>query len=336
MRRTAAMVVLAAVLAGCGKKEPPRPAPTASATPVRAQTFKERINERIREIDSNPKLPEYKKAALRPWAPERVAEQMQDVKDRAEMIVPAPAGWKPENAEHKVKLTLTAEKTIIRKGVKLRFRLEVQNTGRDRLFMSEHCPSFMKTGIVDSWDPIRLYGQPPGEQETMMLGPYLTGAPFRPFSNDIHFPEDWTDEQKRAEIERLNVTSGVECKLAIIFYTGETLFSRPDLPPPNRFLELKTSFKFDKPGTYRIKAVYDDVGDHPDIEREKMLKAREKGLGASREELLRFEEERRRKNGIGLEQVRKEREDRIALYEKHKLTAVGRTESNTVVLEVVP
>ncbi|MFA6319031.1 MAG: hypothetical protein WC943_16595, partial [Elusimicrobiota bacterium] len=307
------------------------PAPRTVAPVPASRALSE--SERIEQIDRNPKLTKDQKALLRTFVPEEIAEARQEVKDRAELVLPPPPGWKSEDIKHKFKLTLIAEKAIIRKGEKFRFRLEIQNVGSEHKYFIETCPSFMKSGVANDSRHLEFFATPPSGQQVKMLGAFPSGD-FR--FTEHHFPDHWTEEQKIAELKRRQVDSQAACQLNLRLEPGETLVTKPDLPPPNKFRGLGTSFEFDKPGTYRIKAVYDDVGDHPDVERERDLQKQERSLHMSRQELLESDERIRLKQGISLEQVQKEREERIALYEENKRTAVGCTESNSVVVEVVP
>ncbi len=72
------------------------------------------------------------------WAGEEAA-------DRAELVLPAPYFWRPDTPEAAFKLTLVLEKTTLKVREKIRYRLELQNTGGKDVYILED-PSFIKFG----------------------------------------------------------------------------------------------------------------------------------------------------------------------------------------------
>lgn len=86
------------------------------------------------------------------------ADEKLAAKNRAEMIVSAPAGFRPEDAARKVRLTLVLEKTSLAAGDEPRFRLELTNAGREPIDYMENDPSvFRWGGLLHSMKSIRFF-----------------------------------------------------------------------------------------------------------------------------------------------------------------------------------
>lgn len=161
----------------------------------------------------------------------------EEAADRAELVLPAPYFWRPATPEAELKLTLVLEKTTLKIREKIRYRLELQNTGGKDVFFSED-PSFIKFG--NNRIEYHAYLTEPGKSEKPLPGPFSLGG--RMLTVD--------------EIRERGPTN-----LRLTLHSGETLVSRPDQPASNRFRNLKTLTILRHPGRHRVRFVYDRAGD---------------------------------------------------------------------------
>ncbi len=338
LKLTPALLIACVLLPAC-KKKPALPAlPLRPAAPVVAEATKpppEITESALTQQYQNSKMAPEKIALLMSSIPMMVASSKQAVKDRKELVLPPRAGWKPEEAKRKLKVTLIPEKTMIRKGEAFRYRLEIQNIGQERIYIGDSAPSFIKTGSL--FGKFRFYVTPPAGVEEKPMGRLYssTDEGIVPLQ-EIVFPDTMTETQKEAAVTRMVAEGNAAANLMLWLQPGETLLTRPQSPPPNRFRELKAAYDFDHPGTYRIKLVFDDLGGHPDVEERDLFTRRAKNRGISLQEVYRLDAITNRELGISIEQQKKDRQKEIQDFDKRKLTAIGRVESNTVLLEVMP
>lgn len=145
-------------------------------------------------------------------------------KDRAELTLQSRRGWTPEDAPRKLTMLLVSEKTSIRKGEGFRYRLEIRNVGREPVAFEEPAPSFIKDGSLCGSRGYRFYATPPREAERLLPCEPETGAA---------------------------ADSGLDLTLR----PGDYLLTRRD-GPASPFRTLRTKFRFDTLGTYRVRAVY--------------------------------------------------------------------------------
>ena len=283
----------------------------------------------------NWKATPHEKALLMSSIPEIVATRNHEKKDRAELVLPPPPGWRPENAKRKLKLTLIPEKTMIRKGEEFRYRLEVQNTGQEPIRFYHDYRAFIKTGDLLSGDYYEFYATTPGGPEQKLLSRSQASGGIMPL-HEIFFPDSMTIAQKDAALLRMSAEANAASVISLTLGPGETMLSRPYPAPPNRFRDLGALLRFNQPGTYRIKLVFDDLGEHPDVKEEKQFSLQAKNWKISLRDVYKLDARAKLELGISREQQKKDRQEAIQNHEKRRLTAVGRTESNTVLLEVTP
>ncbi|MEK7858703.1 MAG: hypothetical protein AAB320_06130 [Elusimicrobiota bacterium] len=246
----AAVVLLVCLAAACGKKESaPARQPDTLKPPVSADRL-------IDFIKKKPGLSDERREELIQSARFLGEQERQEVTDRLELVLPPPSGWKPEKNKRKLKLTLIPEKTMLRKGEKFRYRMEIQNVGQENIIFSEPFAPFVKIGILDGTHDYTFLVTPPGGKEQEMRANFHTGAKL--MGEEIFFPKHWTEAQIEAAVDKRRLEERAEGRLLLALQPGETLITRPDPPPPNRFRELFTRFNFDQLGTYRIRVVYDD------------------------------------------------------------------------------
>lgn len=143
-------------------------------------------------------------------------------RDRKELSRQPKQEWTPENTPRKLKILLLLDKNRIRKGESFRYRLEMQNLGREPLPFRETAPSFIKDGSLCGRGAFKLYAAPPGGKERLL--------PCRPAEE---------------------TGSGLD----LVLQPGEYLLTR-GAGPKDHFRELRTKFSFAALGTYTLKAVY--------------------------------------------------------------------------------
>ena len=292
-----AAILLVCLAAACGKKESPPPRQPDTVKPNVS------LDRMLDLINKKPGLSEEERAGIIGVAKLYDAMEQQEVKDRQELVLPPPPGWKPGEAKRKLKLTLIPEKTMLRKEEKFRYRIEIQNVGREDSIFSEPFAPFVKIGILDGTHDYTFLVTPPGGKEQEMRANFHTGAKL--MGEEIFFPKHWTEAQIEAAVDKRRLEERAEGRLLLALQPGETLITRPAPPPPNRFRELFTRFNFDQLGTYRIRVVYDD---RPEEQPEWFIqRLKKKG---------RFEAYQRD-------------------YKEQASKAIGPFESNAVVLEVV-
>lgn len=218
----------------------------------------------------------------------RRPDWLQERNDRRELVLPAPAGFKPEAVDKKLKLTLRLREQTIHRGQKLWYRVEIQNLGRKPVFFTEN-ESFLKDKRSISEGAFRLIlAGPDASTRTLGFTPNLISGN----EVELHLPgqERWTKEESTAIVANLNDYTRRARGLSVELNPGETLYSRtwrdvdwvseffrtrggevPPEPAPVEFRVLRTDYRFDQPGGYRLKAVLNDPG--PDIPDEEQIAA---------------------------------------------------------------
>lgn len=171
-------------------------------------------------------------------APATEAPLTEEQKDRKELLRQPKQEWKPGSAPRKLSILLLTDKAKIRKGEAFRYRLEMQNAGREPLSFKETAPSFIKDGSLCGSKGFTFYATPPGGKERRL--------PCRP-----------------AGAEGVQVSTAPapepESGLDLTLQPGEYLLTR-GTTPAGRFRDLQTSFIFEALGTYRLKSVYAPSG----------------------------------------------------------------------------
>ncbi|MDP3542186.1 MAG: hypothetical protein Q8T11_06900 [Elusimicrobiota bacterium] len=194
-----------------------------------------------------------------PWVvanEERLKDQAEhEAEDRKELVRPAPDFWRPESRGRALKLTLFLEKTTLRTGEPLRYRLEAQNIGEKEIFLHED-PSFIKTGKFLGTEYQPLLKTPDGVESKLSPPLWLWGGgPLKPAEVDFR---GMTDAEAEVAMKRLESRDWTKNKLILYLRPGETIVTRPD-DSGGRFRELKTDAAFDRPGKYSLRFVYDQV-----------------------------------------------------------------------------
>ena len=229
----------------------------------------------------------------------------QEIVDRKDMVLPSPRDFKPENARRKIRLALTMEKTILRRGEAPRFRLEMTNVGREMILYMEFDQSFYKTcNLSAPGDHLNFTITLPDGHKKKMLAPTLLGDEM--ITDEIKFPAGWTDVQKAEWARKKNLHNHAQGGLSINLQPGETLRTRGD-NPGDLFCAIRTEVNLRTPGTYKMQVKFDDVP--PPVDEDDIRSMGKRGI--SRETLLRD-------------------------HDKSLADALGPVESNGVSFEVVP
>lgn len=208
----------------------------------------------------------------------RLAQQSQarsdrwEARDRAELVRPAPPGYKPPFKGKKVVLRLIPRDKILRPGQEFWYRLELTNAGTKPIWWSGDEGAFFKTGHLQPGGKIRFFVIDEAGRRQQMLEPeHGTGS----LASDIRLPAGWTKEQRAEFIAELNDPR--RNKLDIELRPGETLVSRggpdpsdeeeialieagknPATFPRGPYRTLNTRYTFQKPGRYRLQVTMEN------------------------------------------------------------------------------
>lgn len=246
------------------------------------------------------------------WTEEDRIEEAVREAERRELVRPAPAGFKPAAKDRKFRLTLFARDKTIRVGETFWYRLELQNLGRETVHFWE-TPSFLKNGSsydMGRWDFFLI--APSGARKLMVIGALYDEFAIRDSRADA-IPVPGSAAMSEEEVEQYIRRDGMRLRadrdLIVDLAPGETLVSRPwrwvdarerqerrkrgesDLTPrpTGEFRELWTSHRFEAPGRYQIRVVYDDS--MPPMPSEDVIKGMEES-GYSRESVIKNHSER--------------------------------------------
>mgnify|MGYP001615354721 CR=1 FL=1 len=264
------------------------------------------------------------------WAAPPTDEEL-EAEDRKELVTPAPPDFKPEGEERKLKLTLIARDSKIRKGENFWYRLEVQNVG-PRAIPFKAKWSFFKVGYGEALN-YRFLVTPPGGVELdppirfmlsmgrAYLDPFVPGGAKMSVAERAEAARKIADDIPRKEARGfgllVNLSSGETLRTRSWEYLDQGRAYRrlrqgedPFPATPGEFRELAlASFKFDKVGTYRIRVEF----------------AADPWLVAPDEEEI--------QEGIEFGLTR---EWQMEQYEERVQRSLGRFQSNIVEVEVVP
>ncbi|MFA6030281.1 MAG: hypothetical protein WC969_10540 [Elusimicrobiota bacterium] len=307
-----ALIVLAAGFFSCRKTEPPADnRPVAPDLPLpKKRAERPGMSEKDRKL----------LAALNATHEQSLFEWRMERNDRHELVRPAPPGFTLEPVSRKIKLTLIPQATQLRKGERFTYRLELQNVGREALSVWDGSKSLFKTGEpIDEHFRFYLSG-PDGE---LVLQSEEKAIASGGYSTEFRLPDErqLTSEQRSLRVRDLNAYSERIDQLRVTLLPGETLYSRapkkvdpvedfyrtlggkiPPKPAIPGFHALQTSYQFTRPGTYRLRVVYDDL---PPVRKSSPM-------------------------GSEFDRHTRELDDVLRQY------ALGRFESQDVVFEVVP
>lgn len=238
--------------------------------------------------------------------------RIQEAKNRAEFVIPAPAGFMPDNAARKIRLMLYAPATI-KLGEPFRYRLELQNAAKEPLAPPWLGRDFFKRDGDDLSRFTFFFRGPDGKEKKMGLP-----MPTHGIGEVVYIPElkGKSDAEVEEFLERQKELAEVADSLNLTLAPGESLATRPDNPRDRFRASRSRDRKFDKPGRYQVRVVYDDFPEGPPkAPDEEEIQWDISRLGTSRERIL---ESHKRY---------------VASYLKMRL---GRFESNWVTIEVIP
>lgn len=303
----------------CGKKEEPPPStattPTGDAQPAavsapdgvppppgRALSKREAFYAKLSPVD---------RARMERADAEHEAGKPFRARDRRDYVRPAPPDFKPEPVARKLKLTLIPQTTTLRPGDQFFYRLEVQNVGREEMFIYDQM-SFIKFGNLDSYlfkksvTEVLADGR---EREFREDGYYLrSGDSMVERYNPPGF-DKLSSKEKDAHIARRQLEANLEATLDVTLNPGDILFTRP-YQKPGEFRSLGIAYHFDNPGIYRVKFFYHNPPPDP-LTEEDIQRGLSYGSWNTREKIL------------------KRHQDSIK-------KSLGKVESNTVTFRVLP
>lgn len=247
----------AALSAACKKSPPP---PTAT-TPLRAgsDVVKPEVDaERQRLIDQHfASNPEQKKAFLREMEIDKLRDRQSEI-DHKEMVLPTPANFRPSGVSRKILLTLKLEKHILRRGENPRFRLELQNIGREPIVFYDGGSSessFFKSGSISEINRRMKFPLIRPDGNKVLLETPDGGSDL--IMDEIKTPPGLNAAEKAAWIDNLTRQSDASDKLRVKLQPGETLVTRGDRPG-DAYRTLRSDEDFEQPGTYHLQVLFDD------------------------------------------------------------------------------
>jgi len=183
------------------------------------------------------------------------ANDKQAIVDRHELVVPAAKGFRPESKASKIRLHLILEKTEIRLGETIRYRLEITSVGSKPYVFNESNPSFFKSGRLPN-DRIRLILKGPDGHEADVLSPIKMGDDLG--GKEVEFPSNWSETKKSDSIDSTRARSRAAGSLYVKLLPGETLRTRGDAPG-DAFRSLLARRAISEPGIYELRAVLDGL-----------------------------------------------------------------------------
>jgi len=315
MVRTTVLLLALLVASGCGKPEAAKEAARV------AESAKPPVD-RFPELRDVPEEDREVMRAVRERLAAKDPRYRAKIEDRQRLVSPAPPGFVPKREGRAIELRVVVRDRVLRRGENFWYRLEVQNVGSENVPWYENFFKRVGTG-EPSWE-YRLI-EPDGRETELRGGPFFAdlGDPFGA-GTQLVFPEDWSEKRIEAELKRIAEQGAADSELHLTLYPGETvetapwrfvpreealerrrrgLPERPELS--GRFREFTTRYRFERPGTYRLKVVWDQIGQEGfSVEEAERIAAK---YGVNPESLLRYN-----KQGF------------------------GRVESNVAVFEVVP
>lgn len=235
----------------------PMPAPPGRETPdpskTRADMDAEMDQVLAKEYPGNPAAQEEARSGMKALdALGDAQEKLEEINQRT-MVIPAPAGFKPEPVARKVRLNLVLEKQRIRAGEEPRFRLELTNVGRETITYQEYSSSIFKGGsILYSIHTIRFYLIDESGNKTK-LHPALGVGKAEP----IRELPPTADPEKR--MREINALSQASTTFRVRLQPGDTLRSLGDGDSAaEAFRTFQVNGGFKKPGKFRLMVELDD------------------------------------------------------------------------------
>lgn len=324
MNRLSHLMVAAGMLiaAACKKTTPPPPTQTSATTDALSMPA-------IRTPESDARVKADRAAAMERILDKRYAgdpagkvamrntmsqlDAKLDAEDklaeihRRTMVTPAPADFKPEPVARKVRLRLALEKTKIRVGEKLRFRLEMTNVGRDPLDYHEIRSSLFAGNLLDTVTMSFYLTDSRNKRVELMPRtgrPSDGGAP----SEKLVPPRGLPAAELEKWFQETNAMGQAHATFKVMLLPGETLRSigEDDSSVENFKALIVEEDAYDKPGPYRLHLELDDRPDPLD------------------DDYIQFS----LKTGDTLEEIHKR-------HDRRNKEALGPISSNAVAFEVV-
>jgi hypothetical protein len=227
----------------------------------------------------------------------------------------APEGFLPGKIKHRLKLTLVPAKVMIRKGEPFRYRLEFQNVGYASVSITELHSDFLLGNHVLGQRYRMEFISPGGKSwEKMMaaiIGKVMGAQHPASDAHDMKMPgaERMTQAQRSEWLRRRAAEDNIRNDLYVTLQPGEILVSKEWGGAAGSFNTLHSEDDWDKPGTYRIRAIFDDSPSGPPSQEEIQQISRKYGYSS---------------------------DEQIKDYQRRAGEVLGLIESNVVSVEVTP
>jgi len=181
-------------------------------------------------------------------------DRKQAVLDRKELVTPPPKDFHPSATAHSIKVKLSLEKSKVRLGEPLQYRLEIINLGSEPFNYFER-PSFFKSGRMPH-DRINLIVRTPDGSTATLRSPY--GRTSSLGGDEIEFPSGTSESQKAKKMILMQRDANAASTLFVTLAPGESLRTRGD-DPKSTFRRLITRDKFASLGEYELRAELDGL-----------------------------------------------------------------------------
>lgn len=317
MRHRTALLAVLAILSACGRNG--GEVPSAKA-PQRQAVKRPLTNDEIRNLPEIKRLPPKELEKFLADRQERAEAQpaldAERAKERAELVLPAPPGLKPQAKGRKLKLTLIPRDKTSRVGERFWFKLELQNVGSEpaRVFQGQ---AYFKSGDLGvlTWKFLVNGKRVPQLVPRMFHAERLFDSK-TPWEHEFSPPgfERLSPEEKSAYVDRYNREARArqwrEETLEVTLAPGETLVTRPwrfydnakslqrirdkvPLEPVKGPFRQLGAFVFRKPGKHTFQALHDPWKIEPPTERHlRDMEAR----GVPRERVFQMNDRTRRRS----------------------------------------
>lgn len=245
----------AALLSGCGRgPEPSAAGPSAVARPAALPPDLQKAQEKLESLADQTRV-----------------EQEQDKKDRAELVTPAPPGFKPKVSGRKLELTLIPQKKMLRVGETFWYRAEIRNVGSQSVTVTD---SFVKSGYDYYGAKFKIIVSPRHWKDHSVL---RDASPCE--ASGLPIP-GWTKMDKSQQVEaakRYHLEEELKNRVRVLLEPGETVRTQDEryvsqeedcaafqagkiasTRPGGLFRQYYETRDFDRPGTYLLKLVLTD------------------------------------------------------------------------------
>ncbi len=178
--------------------------------------------------------------------------------DRPIYVDPAPKNFKIQGKGARVKIRLVLEKSKIRKGDPIRYRLEMTSVGTEPYLFGEFSSSFFKTGRVPSDAFVLLIKDSSGKAHSAH-SPRSSHTDV--MMEEIKFPPGLSEADKASRVKQMQREKSAAGTVMQRLSPGETLHTLGDAPG-DKFRTLPLESYFTAVGTRELTMVFRAFSKH--------------------------------------------------------------------------